>query len=285
MVKVKVDEPEKALSTKHNQDSNPEYQSIPEVKRSTGFFSAEVVGDPSQQLMNNYPISGRNVDPIGKVPSTSSPSGWSLTRSNARVDSSKPSTGKFLSFPSGDIGNSDKPALQSGGGVERRPTDLKEKDRPSVSFTSFGQTDLSAQGNRNSLPGSPGTQVPLTESVASGKSFPSEFRKELGAAPSPAGLPYSAQKASKQFGNVEEMARKLDKLLEGIEGKGGFRDASITSQTHSVVELEDCIWALSDRCRTWRVCFPSMFLLIEYLLLEFYLGNVVFLVLHAAYIV
>ncbi|KAK4408611.1 Nuclear pore complex protein [Sesamum angolense] len=268
MLKVKDDEPEKALSTKQNQDSNPEYQSIPEVKRSTGFFSAEVVGDPSQQLMNNYPISGRNVEPIGKVPSTSSPSGWSLTRSNARIDSSKPSTGKFLSFPSGEIGNSDKPALQSGGGVERRPTDLKEKAKPSVSFTSFGQTDLSAQGNRNSLPGSPGTQVPLTESVASGKSFPSEFRKELSAAPSPAGLPYSAQKASKQFGNVivmsltihsyyveetvEEMARKLDKLLEGIEGKGGFRDASITSQTRSVVELEDCIWALSDRCRTWR---------------------------------
>ncbi|XP_020552303.1 nuclear pore complex protein NUP214 isoform X2 [Sesamum indicum] len=252
MVKVKVDEPEKALSTKQNQDSNPEYQSISEVKRSTGFFTAEVVGDSFQQSMSNYSISGRNVEPLGKVPPTSSPSGWSLTRSNARVDSSKPSTGKFLSFPSGEIGNSDKPALQSGGGVERRATDLKEKAKPSVSFTSFGQTDSSAQGNRNSLPGSPGSQASLTESVASGKSFPSEFKKELSAAPSPAGFPYSAQKVSKQFGNVEEMARKLDKLLEGIEGKGGFRDASITSQTHSVVELEDCIWALSDRCRTWR---------------------------------
>ncbi|KAL0436775.1 UNVERIFIED_CONTAM: Nuclear pore complex protein [Sesamum radiatum] len=251
IVQVKVEEPEKALSTKQNQDSNPKYQSISEVKCSTGFSSAEIVGDPSQQSMSNYPISGRNVEPLGKVPTTSSPSGWSLTRSNARVDSSKPSTGKFLSFPSGEIGNSDKPALLSGGGVERRPIDLKEKAKPSVSFNSFGQTDSSAQGNRSSLPGSPGSRVPLTESVASGKSFPSEFKKELSAAPSPAGLPCSAQKASKQFGNVEEMARKLDKLLEGIEGKGGFMDASITFQKQSVVELEDCIWALSDRCRTW----------------------------------
>ncbi|KAK4441074.1 Nuclear pore complex protein [Sesamum alatum] len=294
MVKVEVDEPGKSLSVKQNQDSNPEDQSISEVKRSTGFFSAEVVGDLSQQSMSNYPISGRNVEPFGKVPSTSSPSGWSLTRSSARVDSSNPSSGKCLSFPPGEIGNPDKPALQSGGGVERRPTDPKEKAKPSVSFTSFGQTDSSAQGNRNtlpgirgsqvpltesvasgkifpsefnkelsaarspaqgnrnSLPGSPGSQVPLTESDASGKSFPSEFKKELSAAPSPVGLPYSAQKASKQFGNVEEMASKLDKLLEGIEGKGGFRDASITSQTHSVIELEDSIWALSDRCSTWR---------------------------------
>ncbi|KAK6145028.1 hypothetical protein DH2020_021848 [Rehmannia glutinosa] len=48
------------------------------------------------------------------------------------------------------------------------------------------------------------------------------------------------------------MAKKLDNLLEGIEGKGGFIDASITSQTKSVIELEDNIWALSSRCRRWR---------------------------------
>ncbi|KAL6576648.1 hypothetical protein OROMI_010924 [Orobanche minor] len=48
------------------------------------------------------------------------------------------------------------------------------------------------------------------------------------------------------------MANKLDILLEGIEGKGGFLDASITSQTKSVMELEDGIWALSSRCKTWK---------------------------------
>lgn len=59
---------------------------------------------------------------------------------------------------------------------------------------------------------------------------------------------------------VEEMAKKLDNLLEGIEGKGGFRDASITSQTKYVTELEEGIWALSDKCGMWRVCSLSVFL-------------------------
>lgn len=57
------------------------------------------------------------------------------------------------------------------------------------------------------------------------------------------------------------MAKKLDSLLEGIERKGGFRDASITSQTRYVTDLEEGIWALSDKCGMWRVCFPFSFLL------------------------
>lgn len=51
------------------------------------------------------------------------------------------------------------------------------------------------------------------------------------------------------------MARKLDDLLEGIEGEGGFMDASIASQENSVITLEKGIQALSDRCRLWRVSF------------------------------
>lgn len=49
------------------------------------------------------------------------------------------------------------------------------------------------------------------------------------------------------------MANKLNNLLEGIEGKGGFKDASVASQENAVKELEDGIWALSSRCRTWKV--------------------------------
>lgn len=52
------------------------------------------------------------------------------------------------------------------------------------------------------------------------------------------------------------MAKKLDNLLESIEGKGGFRDASITFQTKYVAELEEGICALFDKCRMWRVCSP-----------------------------
>lgn len=56
------------------------------------------------------------------------------------------------------------------------------------------------------------------------------------------------------------MAKKLDNLLEGILGKGGFRDASITSHAKSVKDLEDGIWALSDRCRVWRVSSPTVYI-------------------------
>lgn len=52
---------------------------------------------------------------------------------------------------------------------------------------------------------------------------------------------------------VEGMVKKLDILLQGIEGKGGFTDASINSQKELVRELEDTMWALSSRCRMWRV--------------------------------
>lgn len=54
------------------------------------------------------------------------------------------------------------------------------------------------------------------------------------------------------------MAKKLDNLLEGIEGKGGFMDASINSQAKYVTELEEGIWALSDKCGMWRVCSPFL---------------------------
>ncbi|KAK6145015.1 hypothetical protein DH2020_021835 [Rehmannia glutinosa] len=248
---VKVDEPEKSLSIVLNQDSNAENQSS-EVKHSTGFFSGKVVSDFSRQPITKDPLSGCSVEPSSKVPPTNSPSLWSLTRSSARVDASKTSDGRFSSLPSDAVDDSEKHALQSGGHVLRHSTDIKEKAKPSIFSTSFGQTASTAQGHRNSVPAYPGSQLPLGESVASGKSFQSEFKKEFNSASSPTGLPYSLQNASKQFGNVEEMAKKLDNLLEGIEGKGGFIDASITSQTKSVIELEDNIWALSSRCRRWR---------------------------------
>lgn len=63
------------------------------------------------------------------------------------------------------------------------------------------------------------------------------------------------------------MARKLDNLLEGIERKGGFRDASITSQAKYVTDLEEGIWDLSDKCGMWRVC-SLLLSLIENMLLS-----------------
>lgn len=239
---LKVDDPEKSLPMVLNAHSNAESLSTSEVVTSKAFFSGKVVGDASHQSVSNYPPLGSNVEPLHKVlPSTTTPSAWNLSQSIARVDASK--------IPD-KVDNSDKSTIRSAGSILKNSTDLKEKT--SVTFTSFGQTSLNAQGNRNSISAYPGSQVPSGNSFASGKAFQSESKKELSAPPSPPSLTHFMQNASKQFGNVEEMAKKLDNLLEGIEGKGGFRDASITSQTKYVTELEEGIWALSDKCRMWK---------------------------------
>ncbi|KAG8371782.1 hypothetical protein BUALT_Bualt13G0124000 [Buddleja alternifolia] len=249
---VKVDEPEKSLSELSNQHSYAENQLISGVKSSSGFLSENVVDVISSQSISHYPVSSANSVPLGKVPSTISPSAWSLTRSSAGVGTSKNSDGRFLSVTSGEVDDSDRQVLQSAGVVLLHPRDPKEKAKPSATFTSIKQTASAPEGSRQSLPAYPVSQVPFRDSVASGKSFQTESRKDLNAASFPTRLPYSAQNASKQFGNVEEMARKLDNLLEDIEEKGGFRDLSITSQANFVIELEDGIWCLSDRCRMLR---------------------------------
>ncbi|KAL8484342.1 hypothetical protein ACS0TY_026863 [Phlomoides rotata] len=247
---LKVDDPEKVRSIVLNQDDNAGNQSISEVKHNKGVLSGKVAGDIFHQSASNYPMLKPNVDSLPKVlPPTNTRSAWSFTRSNARDDTSKTSDGRVLSLPSDEVGNLDK-HIRSAEGVQQHPTDLKEK--PSVNFTSPGQTVLTAQRNRNSQPAYVGSQVPLGNSFASGKPVRPDFKKELNAASSTTSVTHIAQNAPKQFGNVEEMAKKLDILLEGIEGEGGFRDASITSQTNSLIDLEEGVWALSDRCRIQR---------------------------------
>ncbi|KAL3850357.1 hypothetical protein ACJIZ3_012239 [Penstemon smallii] len=310
-----VNEPTKSIFMTPTQDTNAE-KSISEVKSTKDFFSGKVTGDVSSQSMDNYPLSGRNVDPLGKVPSNNSPSSWSLTWSHGKVDASKTSAGTFMSVPSNETDNLGKHALQSVGGPLRDPTDLKDKaktsfssvgqiaslaqgnrhsplshpvlqepsqnrmvpsheidnlgkralqsvggllrdsadlkDKARSSFTSTGQMSPTAQGNRHSIPSHHVQQMPLEGPVTSGNTSKSEFKKGSVAASSLTGLPYSAQNALKQFGNVEEMVKNLDLLLEDIEGKGGFKDASITSLEKIVKELEDGVRTLSNRCRMWR---------------------------------
>lgn len=194
---VKVDEPEKAPPIVPNQELAAGNQPA-----RSGFFSGKGVGDFSSQSISNSARSVANVEPLGKVPPTNSPSMWSSARSDARVDASKTSDGRPFQLLSDKVDSSDKNPLQSAGVVLRHAADLKDKAKPSVSFNSSGQTAWTAQGNNNSLAAYPGSQMPLVESIASGKSFQSEFKKEFSAASSPSGEPYSLQNASKQFGNV-----------------------------------------------------------------------------------
>lgn len=206
---LKVDDPEKTLSIVLNQDDNAGNQSTSEVKHNKGVFSGEVAGDFFHQSASNYPILGPNADSLPKVlPPANTPSAWSLTSSNARDDASKPSDGRFLSFPSDEVGNLDK-HIRSAEDVQQHPTDLKEK--PSVNFTSPGQTVLTAQRNRNSQPAYVGFQVPLGNSFASGKPVRSDFKKELNAASSTTAVTHIAQNASKQFGNVSYIVTYLNR--------------------------------------------------------------------------
>lgn len=49
------------------------------------------------------------------------------------------------------------------------------------------------------------------------------------------------------------MAKQMDRLLEGIERTGGFKDASVTYLKNSVETLEEGLWTLSESCTMWRV--------------------------------
>ncbi|KAL3529808.1 hypothetical protein ACH5RR_009130, partial [Cinchona calisaya] len=62
----------------------------------------------------------------------------------------------------------------------------------------------------------------------------------------------SGQRATTMTGDVEVMAKKMDRLLEAIGGEGGLKDASVTSQEGSVVALEAGLSSISERCRMWR---------------------------------
>ncbi|XP_073276105.1 nuclear pore complex protein NUP214-like isoform X2 [Primulina huaijiensis] len=166
----------------------------------------------------------------------------------------KTSAGRFYSAPFNEVDDSDKCSSQSAGtgAVLRESSDISKKAEPSAEFTAFGLRASNRFGNIHSLPTYTVSQEPLAEAVVPGKSRKSENYKDTFPSPFVTGLPNSMQNSSKQqFGNVEGMAKKLDILLQGIEGKGGFTDASINSKKKLVRELEDTMWALSSRCRMW----------------------------------
>ncbi|KDP30631.1 hypothetical protein JCGZ_16196 [Jatropha curcas] len=70
---------------------------------------------------------------------------------------------------------------------------------------------------------------------------------------------------SRQFGNIKEMAKELDILLECIEGPGGFQDATL-SHKHSVEALEERMQTLSKKCRMWKNMMDDQLGEIEHLL-------------------
>ncbi|CAO2835867.1 unnamed protein product [Amaranthus hypochondriacus] len=60
------------------------------------------------------------------------------------------------------------------------------------------------------------------------------------------------QNIPKQFSNVENMTKELDKLLDSIEEAGGFRDACTTAHKSSLEALEVRMDRLSEKNRIWQ---------------------------------
>ncbi|KAH0700926.1 hypothetical protein KY284_015141 [Solanum tuberosum] len=123
---------------------------------------------------------------------------------------------------------------------DKNSSSANEKAGTSVSISSHKQRATAGAGSIGSSPAFPGSML------QSQKGFLSEPPKLHFTRETSEGTPL------KQFHDVEEMARKLDGLLEGIEGEGGFRDASIRAHSSSVLALEEGIESVSEKCRIWR---------------------------------
>ncbi|XP_059281673.1 nuclear pore complex protein NUP214 isoform X2 [Lycium ferocissimum] len=156
---------------------------------------------------------------------------------------SSPSSGLRISSKSDE-----RPTSTPFSGVPRRIFDSSDRNSSianetagtSLSIGSFKQRATAGAGNIESLPALSGTRLQSQKGFLSEPSKPHFTRETC------EGIP------SKQFHDVEEMARKLDSLLEGIEGEGGFRDASIRAHRSSVLALEEGIENVSEKCRIWR---------------------------------
>nr|XP_016501123.1 PREDICTED: nuclear pore complex protein NUP214-like isoform X2 [Nicotiana tabacum] len=208
-----------------------ETQKVAEVKPGAISFSGNSLGNFAIPSIGHSTGTGSIMELPGKIMSTGSSTASSLS-SELRISSKpdeRPSSTPFSGVQRKTFAFSDR---NSSGSNETAGT--------SVSIDSFKQQAFAGAGNIESLPAFPGSRLP------SQKGFVSEPLKPHLTRETCEGIP------SKQFRDVEEMARKLDSLLEGIEGEGGFRDASINAHRSSVLALEEGIESVSEKCRIWR---------------------------------
>lgn len=103
-------------------------------------------------------------------------------------------------------------------------------------------------GTIESLPAFRSSQLSSHENFASARS-PNHRLKYSKDNYKTSSLRSSEPNLSKQFGNIKELAKELDTLLECIEEKGGFRDACTVFLRGSVEALEEGMGTLSENCR------------------------------------
>ncbi|XP_050220450.1 nuclear pore complex protein NUP214 isoform X2 [Mercurialis annua] len=127
---------------------------------------------------------------------------------------------------------------------------------PSADFSvgpaqNVGQKASVKTGMIDSLPSIRSSQLPPQDFLTFGRSashWPSTSKDARKLSSPSNSEPY----LSRQFGNIKEMDKELDSLLECIEEPGGFKDACLVSQMGSVEALEDRMEMLFGKCRMWK---------------------------------
>ncbi|GAV70464.1 hypothetical protein CFOL_v3_13962 [Cephalotus follicularis] len=165
------------------------------------------------------------------------------------------------------VGDSGKTESQKLSGLESSTASFSGKipDRPGQSA---GQGSLTGTGKIESLPSFHATQLSPQLNFASGKSpnYKLYTSKDEYTSLPQSGMLISEPNLSKQFGNVKEMVKQLDVLLECIEGNGGFKDACTVLQKAPVEALEQGISMLSEKCRDHRSIMDKQLEEIQHLL-------------------
>ncbi|KAK2641566.1 hypothetical protein Ddye_023329 [Dipteronia dyeriana] len=158
-------------------------------------------------------------------------------------------------------------AANVSGGLVGKPFALKDATATSASV-SFSFTP--AQGDRQrapteaakieSLPSMHSAQFSSQLNFASGKSDSQKHHpsKDDYRTPNLSGMRNAEPNLSKQSGNIKEMAKELDILLESIQETGGFKDACTVLQKNKVEALEQGLGTLSEQCRIWKSIMDEM---------------------------
>ncbi|KAJ8760114.1 hypothetical protein K2173_010970 [Erythroxylum novogranatense] len=148
-----------------------------------------------------------------------------------------------------------------------KPFHLKDHASISSLVDSSVREDRPADGTGiiESLPSISMSQFSSQENFAFGRSnnrgrySPKDNYKALPLSNSEANL-------SGQFGNIKEMAKELDALLQSIEESGGFRDACTVSQRSSVEALEEGLETVSEKCGMWKILMDEKLVEVQRLL-------------------
>ncbi|KAK4608191.1 hypothetical protein RGQ29_001836 [Quercus rubra] len=227
---------------------------------------ADIPGQSDHKNLSNSV--GTSEEFLGNIRSTSLQSASSQSRSSRNFVFPKDSNARSSLFTSGSIqGNrTENSGLSYGasnvsGGLAVKPFHLKDSTGTSTSVNSSarpvqigGQRTSVGAGNIESSPSVHSLQTSSQEKFALGKYGNHNVHpsKENYRTQPPSAMLNSEPNSSKQFGNINELTKELDTLLESIEAEGGFRDACTINQKSSVEALEEGMTTLCQKCGIWK---------------------------------